>query len=314
MVCRRLLTACGTLYAQTATNTQDSPPDQPVKGTPMTYELDDLTLYYEVYGEGTPVLFLHGSPNDHHVMVTAFEPIFAGREGWQRIYVDLPGMGQTTGGSWLNSNDDVVDVLSRFMDEVYPEQRFVLVGFSYGGYIARGLLHQKHAQIDGLFLLAPSVPDHPEARILPSHMTIVANPEGLAQFPAPFDEFLGTVLVVQDEAVLAQQDDILTGFMNADQETIGRIRQRHPFSFAADVLPEPFVKPVLILTGKHDSIVGYEQAGDLLQYYPRATYAVLDRAGHGVHMEQQPLFRLLTSEWLDRVEEEQAHITETDAE
>ena len=36
---------------------------------------------------------------------------------------------------------------------------------------------------------------------------------------------------------------------------------------------------------------------------PRATYATLDRAGHGVYLEQDALFRALTSEWLDRVEE-----------
>jgi pimeloyl-ACP methyl ester carboxylesterase len=125
----------------------------------------------------------------------------------------------------------------------------------------------------------------------------------LAQFPAPFDEFFAATLVVQDEEVLAQMDDLVNGVLAADQEILGRIRQRHAFSFAADVLPEPFAKPVLILTGKHDSVVGYEQAGDLLAYYPRATYAVLDRAGHGVNFEQPAIFRLLTDEWLDRVEE-----------
>ncbi|MCB0084055.1 MAG: alpha/beta hydrolase, partial [Caldilineaceae bacterium] len=113
-------------------------------------------------------------------------------------------------------------------------------------------------------------------------------------------------LVVQDDAVLAQMQDIVDGILSSDEETLSRIRQRHGFSFAADVLSEPFAKPVLILTGKQDSIVGYEQAGDLLQYYPRATYAVLDRAGHGVNMEQPVIYTLLVNEWLDRVAEEQA--------
>ena len=37
---------------------------------------------------------------------------------------------------------------------------------------------------------------------------------------------------------------------------------------------------VLIITGKHDSVTGCDEAADLAQTYPRATYAVLDRAGH----------------------------------
>ena len=273
----------------------------------MLYQLNDLNLYYELCGEGQPVLMLHGRPNDHHVMKTAFEPIFSQREGWQRIYLDLPGMGRTKGGSWLNGNEDVLDIVVQFMDDLFPRQRFLVIGFSYGGYIARGLLHKKHELIDGMFLMAPSVPDDPKQRILPPHRVIVSNPEGLTQFPSQFATFLNDVLVVQEEYVLALQHEMIKGIQRADQEIMARLSQKPGFSFIADDLPTPFAKPVLILTGKHDSITGYEDAGNLLPYYPRASYAVLDRAGHGVHMEQPTLFKALTQEWLNRVEEEQAH-------
>ncbi|MCB8945530.1 MAG: alpha/beta hydrolase [Ardenticatenaceae bacterium] len=269
----------------------------------MFYQLNDLSLYYELHGKGQPVLMLHGRPNDHHVMKTAFEPIFSRRRGWQRIYLDLPGMGQSQGGSWLNGNEDVLDVVVQFMDDLFPHQPFIVIGFSYGGYLARGLLHKKHEQINGMFLMAPAVPDDPQTRILPPHRVIVSNPEGLSQFPPPFAEFLNNVLVVQDESVLAYQPEMGHAIQAANQEIMARLSQKPGFSFAADQLPTPFEKPVLILTGKHDSITGYEDAFNLLPHYPRATYAVLDRAGHGTHMEQPALFRALTQEWLDRVEE-----------
>jgi pimeloyl-ACP methyl ester carboxylesterase len=41
----------------------------------------------------------------------------------------------------------------------------------------------------------------------------------------------------------------------------------------------------------------------LLENFPRATFAVLDRAGHNLQIEQQLLFNSLINEWLDRVEE-----------
>jgi pimeloyl-ACP methyl ester carboxylesterase len=64
-----------------------------------------------------------------------------------------------------------------------------------------------------------------------------------------------------------------------------------------------FGKPTLILVGRQDSVTGYRDAWDLVEHYPRATFAVLDRAGHGLDLEQRGLFEALVGEWLDRVEE-----------
>ncbi len=75
------------------------------------------------------------------------------------------------------------------------------------------------------------------------------------------------------------------------------------FSFDVDALAQPFPAPTLILTGRFDPWVGYQEAYQLLDNFPRATYAVLDRAGHALAIEQKTLFRALVSEWLDRVEE-----------
>jgi pimeloyl-ACP methyl ester carboxylesterase len=78
----------------------------------------------------------------------------------------------------------------------------------------------------------------------------------------------------------------------------------HPaFSFDVDALDEPFAKPVLVLAGRQDHISGYRDSWDVLEIYPRATFAVLDRAGHRLQMEQEELFNALVNEWLDRVEE-----------
>ncbi len=67
----------------------------------MECPLDRITISYEVRGEGRPLLALHGWPLDHRAMVGAFEPIFAKRKGWKRIYPDLPGMGKTKGAEGL---------------------------------------------------------------------------------------------------------------------------------------------------------------------------------------------------------------------
>lgn len=64
-----------------------------------------------------------------------------------------------------------------------------------------------------------------------------------------------------------------------------------------------FEKPALFILGKQDASVGYKDAWDILDNYPRGTFAVLDRAGHNLQLEQVGLFNCLVNEWLDRVEE-----------
>ncbi|MEA0562741.1 alpha/beta fold hydrolase [Lysinibacillus irui] len=59
-------------------------------------QIKKANIYYEVIGTGTPIIMLHGFSPDHRLMKGCMEPIFDGREGWKRIYLDLPGMGRTT--------------------------------------------------------------------------------------------------------------------------------------------------------------------------------------------------------------------------
>jgi pimeloyl-ACP methyl ester carboxylesterase len=89
----------------------------------------------------------------------------------------------------------------------------------------------------------------------------------------------------------------------ADHAFLERLDKTPDFSFDVDTLAEPLAGPTLILTGRQDHACGYRDAWDLLENYPRATFAVLDRAGHLLGLAQQELASALTREWLDRVEE-----------
>jgi pimeloyl-ACP methyl ester carboxylesterase len=65
----------------------------------------------------------------------------------------------------------------------------------------------------------------------------------------------------------------------------------------------PYSGPTLFFLGRQDSDTGYRDAWRILEHYPRATFAALDRAGHNAQIEQPALFAALVHEWLDRVEE-----------
>lgn len=106
----------------------------------MECRLDNITIYYETFGEGRPIIMLHGSPADHITWVRLLEPIFKQRSGWKRIYPDLPGMGKTPGMDWITNQDDVLDVVLNFIDSVVPGQNVTVAGYSYGGYLAQGMV------------------------------------------------------------------------------------------------------------------------------------------------------------------------------
>ena len=55
------------------------------------------------------------------------------------------------------------------------------------------------------------------------------------------------------------------------------------------------------MTRSLDDSVGYLDQFELLPHYPRASFAVLDVAGHNLQIEQPALFDALMLEWLDRV-------------
>jgi pimeloyl-ACP methyl ester carboxylesterase len=60
---------------------------------------------------------------------------------------------------------------------------------------------------------------------------------------------------------------------------------------------------VLVLTGRQDSDVGYRDQWRMTENFPRVTFAMLDRAGHGLLIEQAGLLTCVAREWLDRVAE-----------
>ena len=272
----------------------------------MRYEYEDVSLYYEVHGAGQPVLLLHGRPMDSRAMRAIFEPILAERPGYQRIYVDLPGMGRTGVSEAIQSNDDVAALMARFMADCFPGESFLLAGLSYGGYIARGILYQAAERVGGMLLLVPAVQGPGAERQLPAPLVVAPDPEAVNQLPAPFNEFFSQFLVVQNEAIVAHiRDEILPGMQMADQGMMARLSANYAYSFPVSDLEAVYDRPVLILCGKHDTVTGYQAALDLLPLYPRATLALLDRAGHGLNLEQPALFTHLVDEWLDRVEEYQ---------
>ncbi len=263
----------------------------------MECNLGDPAIHYETYGSGRPIVMLPGRPSDHGIMERFMEPLFTQRDGWLRIYPDLPGTGLTPSSDRLTTHDSMLDTMLAFIDAVIPGQRFVLAGYSYGGYLARGVASRRTALIDGLMLCAPQVKTDPAQSQLPKKTILVEDPQLLTELGPVAD-----IIVVQTPRVVEAVRQVLAEVQLADFSHQEQLEAAGPSSFEI-APPVPFDGPALIIAARQDQVVGYRDAWDLLDTYPRATFAVLDRAGHFVPIEQEALCHTLMREWLDRVEE-----------
>ncbi|MEU4364338.1 alpha/beta hydrolase [Promicromonospora sp. NPDC023987] len=272
----------------------------------MAYvEVDGVRVHYVEHGLSGPgaltAVLVHGFPVDHRIMTGAFEPVFAERPGWRRLYVDLPGMGSTT-APHVASTDDVFRVLRGAVDALVLEGLYVVVGQSYGGYLARGLAAADPERVVGLAAVVTVVEPRHELRQLPARQVLVRDPELAERVGAEALEAEEILVVQTEETWEATRQQVDPGLAAADPVVTARIEERYAGAFPVE--PAPFERPVLVVVGRQDSVTGYRDAWELVEHYPRATFAVLDRAGHALNIEQRGLFEALVGEWLDRVEEE----------
>ena len=256
-------------------------------------------------GKGKPIIVIHGGGLDSRSMIGSLEPILRRRKGWKRIYIDLPGMGKTPAKKWISNSDQMLKVVLDFIEAVIPDQTFVLVGDSYGAYLARGVIHHETKQADGLLLTCPMIVADPQKRILPQLVTLAKEASLVTNGYREETDFFESFAVVQTPRTWKRTlEEVFSGFKLRDKEFWERLKiYGYSFTFDVDTLPEPFKKPTLIVVGRQDSMVGYSDALGVLENYSRATFAILDRAGHNLKIEQEHLFNALVQEWLDRVGE-----------
>jgi len=194
----------------------------------------------------------------------------------------------------------VIDALERLIGK----QRFVIAGHSAGAYLARAVVRDRPERVDGLLQVVPVIDsdrdDAPPFVTLVSDAALVRRAE--AELGPEVAEQFASFFVVQSTAAYERFKALLPSLRGADTAFLAHLEAT--LSLAVDPPPVPFDRPALFVLGRQDSVVGYRGAFALDSGYPRATIAVLDRAGHGLPWEQPAVFNALVGDWLDRVEDD----------
>lgn len=269
----------------------------------LVVDVQGIPVAYEVRGEGRPILLIHGWSADRRYMIADLEPILATAPGWQRVYFDLPGHGATPAPDWLTTQDQMLSILGGFIDAVLPDGPFTVVGNSYGGFLALALIRSMPDRLCGAALLVPDVPAADGTRDLPRPITIHEDPSIFDDL-APDEEWIPAALPVHERRMVEEiRAHDMPAYRVADYVFLDRLNANYLPTGASGRPGAPFDQPSLILAGRQDSRVGYRSALRLIEELPRATFAVLDLAGHQLGRIERPvLFQALLRDWLDRIE------------
>ena len=193
---------------------------------------------------------------------------------------------------------DILELLHSFATDVIQD-KFMIVGQSYGGLLTRGFVSKYPELVSKLILLCPCIiPGVRQGRVEP--LTVVEKDEELLASLSKDERDSFTLMnVVLTRPVWDRYRKYLMPALDmADWDFLNNVLEGS-FSFDPDDLKEPCQIPLLIIAAKQDTEVGYKDQFDLMKIYPNSTYCAIEKAGHNLQIEQPELFESTVMAWLE---------------
>lgn len=265
----------------------------------MIKEIENQTIYYDIKGDGLPIIILHGLYYDSLTMIHAIEESSISLKGFKRIYIDMPGMGQSPVHELENNSDTMLNLISKLVQELVGDRPFIIMGYSYGGYIARGIAKKFLKQVIGEVLICPVVvPQFKKRRTAPIiHQDV--DYKFLATLPEyKQEELLESMVVINERTIQRSEADFLRATALADY---GFLQKLFSGKYESDFIEQDHQihnHKTLFLIGYQDTSVGYQDVLDILKYYPHANVTILTDASHSFFLEHPTQFENILNAWL----------------
>jgi len=265
----------------------------------MITQVQNQTIHYTEYGKGLPLIILHGFYLDSVSMVRAVEDTSVKLLGFRRIYIDLPGMGQSPKHNLENNSDSMLNLLCDLIRDLVDGLPFIVMGYSYGGYLARGVAKRFLKQIIGEVLICPVVVPDPEKR----RKARIFNQDIDHSFFSGLDsdkqqELLTSMVVINARTAQRTESDFSRASALADSKFLQSLYKDGYASTYIENNQAVHTHKALIFLGYQDSSVGYLDMLEELEYYPKATVNLLSNASHSFFLEQPTQFEYILNSWL----------------
>jgi 3-oxoadipate enol-lactonase len=256
----------------------------------------DAAIFYEVLGNGPPVVLLHSFPANHDLWEPAAQAL---QSRYRLIIPDLRGHGSSGIGDGPATMAKHVTDLSRVLDQENIG-RAVFVGVSIGGYILFELWRRNPGRIAALILCnTKAQADTGEGRAA----RLKAAADVMERGTEPFFESMIPKLF--GETTRSTRPDLVEGALRMMQkmsaEDVAQVQRgmaERPDS--TDTLKTIRV-PTLIITGEEDILTGMPEAQFLMRHISGSQMKVIAKAGHFSPWEQPQEVGTLLRQFLDSV-------------
>jgi pimeloyl-ACP methyl ester carboxylesterase len=260
-----------------------------------------VPLVGDAWGQGRPVLFLHGGGQTRHAWEKTARAV--AKAGWRAITLDLRGHGDS---GWAPDKDYTIDAFVGDIREVVErlEHAPVVVGASLGGIMAT-VAEGESPSFRGLVLVDIAVKAEPAgvARVLGF---MAANPDGFASLEEAADAIASYLphrprpqsldglrknLRRRDDGRYRWHWD--PGFMSRDQRTRAASGQDRLEEAAKNLK-----LPTLLVRGQRSEILSEEGVRHFRELVPQAKYVDVSGAGHMVAGDENDAFSTAVIDFL----------------
>lgn len=225
-------------------------------------------------------------------MARAFEPAFVGRRAGEgsnsvaRLYVDLPGTGRSP--AVAPTSDAVLDAVVATIDDLVGTGPFSVAGWSYGGYLALGLLRRLPQRVASALLVSTGTKIRPEDRDLSGTLASAEEPGWLGPVPRHLHDHVRQAVGRQTGQVAARVAELVAGNAPTDRTFLDRLRTEG-FRLADEDVPNASDRPIVMLAGRRDRVAGFRNLVGALEGFPRADLLLSATAGHYLPLEEPDL-------------------------
>lgn len=218
---------------------------------------------------------------------------------WRGIEPALAQWGEVT-HAVASEGETLAEMAQAILKNAPP--RFVLVGFSMGGYVAREILRQDPQRVEALILIATSARGDSEIQAK-RKQALTEQPDGIAL------RGLSTTAVASSlHPDNAGRTDLITRIQEMGQRLGGDVFRRQSLLDRRDERQEldAIRCPTLVIAGGEDRLRSREEALELHEGIAGSAFVVIEKTGHMVPMEAPQRLAEVMNEWLAGCSDRQA--------
>jgi pimeloyl-ACP methyl ester carboxylesterase len=246
-----------------------------------TIKSNDAEIYYELQGDGPPLVLLHAFPANHELWIPAAQALTS---RYRVILPDLRAHGNSEAGDGPATMEKHAADLIHVLDDA-DVGRAAFAGVSIGGYVLFEFWRRSRGRVASLALIdTKAQPDTDQARAVRLQSAADVLEKGVEPF---VDSMVPKLL---GETTRRTRPDVVEGarkqMLKMSPQDINLVQRGMAERLDSVSTLKTINVPTLVMVGDEDTVSPAADADFMRQTIPNAHLKVIPRAGHYAVWEQ----------------------------